>query len=392
MGKAKERSFMCVCRATDALSSRHLGRSVHCIVGPPSPAPLSSQPARYKMGPRPTTSARRDKARIATMLPRAGGQIKELQHTFQKKEMNEWLDNNMSLLPTLLFVCKSGMLRDVEADLRKEHWLPPSNTYFHNVARAFFGLAVSKLCKDATVELLQELTTGDSDSVWKLLFMATLTNRNTRVPTTHKHSFLELLEKRHNELGKPLAKLNWKDIKKSKTINWTSVGLFKTEKDTTGDIIALIYNNTQEKYTFGRPISGRMELSNNWCLAEARLEDPEDEEDPVRIARRFKSLNKEWGFTPEEIQAAETANNADAVRIKSDDAADSDEDATAMDSGPKDEEDVSGSAADEPAKPARKKAKTTQGSPNSKKNVPQPPTVTPIKATRRPKGVVKGTT
>lgn len=47
-------------------------------------------------------------------------------------------------------------------------------------------------------------------------------------------------------------------------------------------------------YKFPRPVPGRLQLENNWCLQEARLLDPNDEEDPIRILRRFKELHGDW--------------------------------------------------------------------------------------------------
>lgn len=263
-------------------------------------------------------SHKRDKQRMASMMPRTGGQIKELQNSYQKKELMEWVDANTEMLGTLLFVCKSGMLKEVEADLRKEHWLPPSNVYFHNVARAFFGFALGKLEPRATIELLQVLTNKDSDTIWKLLFLATHTSRNTRVPSTHKISFLSLLEQRRTSLGKPLSKIDWQKASRTKQLDWSKMGLFEVVYNNDKDITGLRYVPKGIDYKFPRPVPGRLQLENNWCLQEARLLDPNDEEDPIRILRRFKELHGDWGFSVEETEAAEQANNADAVRIAKD--------------------------------------------------------------------------
>lgn len=75
-----------------------------------------------------TSSLKRDKIRMQRVMPRTGAQIKELQFSCQRKELLEWVDAHQHMLPTLVFVCKSGMLEEMEADLRKEHWLPPATS------------------------------------------------------------------------------------------------------------------------------------------------------------------------------------------------------------------------------------------------------------------------
>lgn len=329
-----------------------------------------------------TSSLKRDKIRMQRVMPRTGAQIKELQFSCQRKELLEWVDAHQHMLPTLVFVCKSGMLEEMEAVLRKEHWLPPSNVYFHNVARAFFGFALSSMCEDLTPDLLQVLTTNDADAIWKLLYMSTHTHRNSKVPTLHKLSFVKLLQDRHSELGLTLNKIDWKKVNHTGRIDFDKYGLFSTVRDEGGNITGLKYNGNGESYSFPRLIPKRMVLSDNWCLPDARLVDPDDEEDPVKLVRRFKALSKELVFSTEAVATAEETCNADAVRLKKEE--DSDGDGSADDSSKARSSKSTMAPPVEP--PSAKKAKTTV---KKEGVVPAAPTITPIKATRRPRGHVK---
>lgn len=272
--------------------------------------------------------------------------------------------------------------------LRREPWLPPSNVYFHNVARAFFGYVITHLEPKATTAVLTHLTNSDNDTIWKLFFFATHTTRNTRLPTTHKLSFLPLLAKRHNELGKPLSKTNWQLVSKSRQLDFEKYGLFRLTRTTQSDISALQYVPDGTVYTFPHALPGRLKLESNWSLTDARLVDPNDEEDLARLVRRFSGLKKDWSFTKEEITEAEK-NNADDVRPPKDEPDEDQEDDEGANG------DVSGeSAADgEMAKPVwpppAKKAKPNDKEPPAPTKIPKAPQITPIKATRRPRGAVK---
>lgn len=125
-----------------------------------------------------------------------------------------------------------------------------------------------------------------------------------------------------------------------------------------------------------------MVLSDNWCLPDARLVDPDDEEDPVKPVRRFKALSKELVFSTEAVATAEERCNADAVRLKKEE--DSDGDGSADDSSKARSSKSTMAPPVEP--PSAKKAKTTV---KKEGVVPAAPTITPIKATRRPRGHVK---
>lgn len=261
---------------------------------------------------------RRDQVKMEGMMPKTGIQIKEFKETFEKQQIIDWMNENPALLSTLIFVCKSGMLSKIEQDLHKEHWLPPSNKYVHNVSRAFYGHNLTQLVPALDVNLLQLLTTADSEAIWKLTFRATAMNRNGRVPTLHKLSYMALLKDRHTELGEPLAKMPWSEIQKSQTIDWERHGHFETRRLQNGDITGLLHRDTGTTYQFARPVLGRMVLAENWSLQDASLPDPEDEEDAILILRRFKQLNsKEWNFSPDDIAKAEADTGADAVRMKS---------------------------------------------------------------------------
>ena len=88
---------------------------------------------------------RRETLKFNNLMPRTGTAIADLQHTFQKKEFDGWVDQHRNLLSTLLFVCRSGMLLTVEQDLRREHWLSESSRYFPQRVESMLGLHIDGL-------------------------------------------------------------------------------------------------------------------------------------------------------------------------------------------------------------------------------------------------------
>ncbi len=238
------------------------------------------------------------------MMPRTGGQIREMQHAFYKAELEAWVEDNRDMLSTLVFVCKSGMLKEVEKDLFREHWLPTSNKYVHNVSRAFFGFTLTRICDQIDIPLLQLLTEQDPDAIWKLLYKATHMNRNTKVPTLHKLSYCKLLEDRHTSLGSPLQRLPWKTIRQEVSLDREEWSIFKTIRNDKQEVTGILMH-TGDKYEFPRPQMGRFQLVDSWCLPDCKLQDPEDEEDPILIIRRFKKYSSDLNFSKEEIDEAE---------------------------------------------------------------------------------------
>ena len=168
------------------------------------------------------TAAKRKAARADSLLPRTGKQISVMRQTYAESELTEYVQANPHILDTLVFICKSGMLAAVQQDLLREHWLPESNKFFHKCARAFFALALTMMMPgDITTDLLQDLTDVDVDSIWKLLFWATGTTRNTKVPTLHKYSFLKLLVDLHDSWGRRLATIDWQTVDRVSGFDWS---------------------------------------------------------------------------------------------------------------------------------------------------------------------------
>lgn len=312
---------------------------------------------------------------MQTMMPRTGDQIQNMKFTHDRAALLEWIDAHKDKLGTVLFVCQSGMLAEMEKYLFREHWLPSSNKYVHNVARAFFGHVLCKMAPGLTIDDLQTYTSEDPDIVWKLLFKATNLTRKSKVPTLHKLSFMKLLCDRHDQLGKPLCRIQWDTIKRNGLQDFDQYGVFSVKRDASGDIVAVQHQSGAE-YKFSHPIAGRMETKDCFSLMDARLEDPMDEEDPIILIRRFKSVNKDWSFVPSETKAVEESCSADSVRIKGE--------------ATKEEEGGSSSTPSmaqlvEP--PPLKKAKTEAEM--KEELAATAPCITPLKATRKPRGGVK---
>jgi len=313
-------------------------------------------------------ASKRQASKMASQLPRTGLQISNLRQTFQRKELDEFIEKHPDMLETIVFVCKSGMLQDVREDLRKEHWLPQSNKYFHNVSRAFFGTALTQLHPDITIELLQKLTETDGDIIWKLLFLATGTHKQSKVPTLHKLSFFALLQTRYTSLGSRLHRLDWKAAALSQKIDFQVVGVYsKIVVD--GQVVGFKHvggNKVQLK----RPYPDHMVLVKNWSEKDAMLMDTKtEEEDDVHLRKRFKAIVPEVAdWTSEEVSAAEGECNAEAVKLTSD----------------KVQEEASVAGPCSATQPKKHKAETK----TTDKEVPAAPVITPIKITRQSKGAL----
>ena len=172
--------------------------------------------------------------------------------------------------------------------------------------------------------------------------------------------------------------LPWTTIKHTKLIDWSEAGIFSHERDDDGRVISATYNMDSTTHIFKQPLPAKMQLVSNWSVSEAGFVDPDDEEDPVKLARRFASVRKDWVFTEEEVKKAELEQNADDVRIE-----EKIEPAESK-SG------ASSSKLDAPvASPAKRAKIETPTTDESKSPAKAPPKVQTLKATRRPQGAVK---
>ena len=255
---------------------------------------------------------------MASQLPRTITLISSMLLTRWRQELVDFLQAHPELLETILFVCKSGMLLEVAEDLRREHWLPPSNKYFHNVSQAFYATALSLMQPVATIQLLQKLTNADPDVIWKLLFLATGTHKQSRVPSLHKLSFFRLLTERHVSLGERLASVDWDAAAAGEEIDWEKVGIYTKIKD--GEEIVGFQHVGGEKVMLKRNCGCHMVLKRNWSERDAVLVDPKDEEDDVMLRKRFRSVIPDiMDWSKAEIEKAEAACNVDAVKLSKDD-------------------------------------------------------------------------
>jgi hypothetical protein len=313
-------------------------------------------------------AARRQASKMASQLPRTGLQISNLRQNFQRKELDDYIDEHPDMLETVIFVCKSGMLDDVREDLRKEHWLPESNKYFHNVSRAFFGTALTQLHADITIASLQKLTDNDGEVIWKLLFLALGATKQSRVPTLHKLSFFRLIKERYSFLGSRLDSWNWRALAAGEQIDFEKVGVYSKILDK-GEIVGFSHIGG-EKVQLKRPYPDHMVLMRNWSEKEASLVDVKDEEDDVNLRKRFKTAVPEIpDWTKEEVSAAEKACDVEAVRLPS-----AGGEASSANAG------SSGSKAQ-----AAKKQKIGE---KNDSDMPAAPVITPIKITRQPRGAL----
>ena len=157
---------------------------------------------------------------------------------------------------------------------------------------------------DITTDLLQDLTDVDVDSIWKLLFWATGTTRNTKVPTLHKYSFLKLLVDLHDSWGRRLATIDWQTVDRVSGFDWS---LCEYELVVEAKLIKTIrHRDSGKTYDLPRPLPSTFVLQKNWLQEEAVLVDPEGVEDDFNIRKRFgQNLQPLHIWSPEEIKSAE---------------------------------------------------------------------------------------
>ncbi len=229
------------------------------------------------------------KGAIACKLSRGGLAVQGIAHQCRKEELDESVDDHPEQLETLVFICKSGMLTEIGGDIRRQHFLRPSNKYFHNASRNLFGFMLSKMHKACAADLLQTLTNVDPDSIWKLAFFATCTHKQSKIPTRHKLSFIKLMKDSHIALGKRLEVFDWASIAEDGEIDLQKYGVFA--KVVEGEeIVSIKHNLSGTAVQLKRPVPANMVLVSNWLESEARLKDPADIEDYVSCIKKCPKL------------------------------------------------------------------------------------------------------